>query len=43
MMETAFLHTEEVRLRAVEPEDLGLLDRMENDESLWQHGNVTSP
>lgn len=29
MMETAFLHTEEVRLRAVEPEDLGLLDRME--------------
>lgn len=43
MMETAFLHTEEVRLRAVEPEDLGLLDRMENDESLWQHGNVTCP
>ena len=32
MMETAFLHTEKVRLRAVEPDDLGLLDRMEIDE-----------
>lgn len=32
-----------VTLRALEPEDLDLIYRIENDESLWQVGNTNVP
>lgn len=32
-----------VRLRAMEPEDLDLIYRIENDPSFWQHGSTTVP
>lgn len=32
-----------VRLRAVEPEDLDLMHRVENDTRLWIHGNANVP
>lgn len=32
-----------IRLRALEPEDLGLLYRWENDSELWKVGNTLAP
>ena len=32
-----------VRLRAMEPEDLDILYRIENDMSLWDVGNTNVP
>lgn len=43
MNEKKWLSGENVRLRAPEPEDLGLLYKMENDTSLWSVGNSTLP
>lgn len=39
----ALLQNEHIRLRALEPEDLGLLYRWENDASLWSVGNSLAP
>ncbi len=33
----------QVRLRALEPEDLELLYRIENDATLWRYGTTTAP
>ena len=33
----------EARLRAMEPEDLELIYRIENDPTFWQHGTTTVP
>lgn len=33
----------DIRLRALEPEDLQLLYEIENDERFWQHGSTTVP
>jgi diamine N-acetyltransferase len=32
-----------IRLRALEPEDLHLLQRWENNETWWEHGNIHRP
>ena len=37
------LTSDNLRLRALEPEDLGLLYQWENDATLWQHGSTVSP
>lgn len=37
------LENERIILRALEPEDLDVLYRWENDASLWQHGNTLTP
>lgn len=37
------LENEHIKLRALEPEDLDILYRWENDTSLWIHGNTLSP
>lgn len=42
-MDRIFLQNEELRLRAVEPEDLELLYRAENDSSIWWLGGHTGP
>ena len=42
-MQTCLLHTERIRLRAPEPEDLEQMFRFENDEELWGNGGVTGP
>lgn len=34
---------ERLRLRAVEPEDLALMYRVENDTVLWKHGSASVP
>ncbi|MDR2474276.1 MAG: GNAT family N-acetyltransferase [Bacteroidales bacterium] len=34
---------ESIRLRALEPEDIDILYRWENDTSLWSNGNTLSP
>lgn len=39
----AQLENEMIRLRALEPEDLELLYRWENDSKLWSLGNTLSP
>lgn len=39
----AWLENEKIRLRNLEPEDLDLLYRWENDSSLWSVGNTVSP
>lgn len=39
----AWLENEKIRLRNLEPEDLDLLYRWENDASLWGVGNTLSP
>ncbi len=41
--EMALLENEHIRLRALEPEDLDLLYRWENDTSQWNVGNTLSP
>lgn len=33
----------QISLRAVEPEDLDLMYRVENDTTLWPHGDTTAP
>lgn len=38
-----FLENEELKLRALEPEDLEILYLWENDTQLWIHGNTLSP
>lgn len=38
-----WLENEKIRLRNLEPEDLELLYRWENDSSLWSVGNTVSP
>ena len=37
------LSNDRVRLRALEPEDLELLYRWENDPELWEVGNTLAP
>ncbi|MCD7971784.1 MAG: GNAT family N-acetyltransferase [Candidatus Azobacteroides sp.] len=37
------LENEKIRLRALEPEDIEILYRWENDTSLWQNGNTLAP
>ncbi|MDR2914404.1 MAG: GNAT family N-acetyltransferase [Tannerella sp.] len=39
----ALLKNERITLRALEPEDLALLYRLENDTSLWTVGNTLAP
>jgi Acetyltransferases, including N-acetylases of ribosomal proteins len=38
-----FLETERITLRALEPEDLDVLYRWENDSRLWQNGSTLTP
>ena len=38
-----FLENSEIKLRALEPEDLELLYKWENETELWIHGNTLSP
>lgn len=42
-MEKSYLSNERIYLRAVEPEDLELLYRVENDPSLWEVSSFTTP
>ena len=42
-MSRCFFACERIRLRALEPEDLGLLSRLENDSSLWHATHTTAP
>ena len=37
------LENDGIRLRAIEPEDLELLYRWENDETNWKQGNTLVP
>lgn len=37
------LQGEHIRLRALEPEDLEILYRLENDESVWEISNTSAP
>ncbi len=39
----ALLENKKIRLRALEPEDLELLYRWENDSDLWKVGNTLAP
>lgn len=36
-------YSSSLRLRAIEPDDIELLYTIENDMSLWQHGDTTVP
>lgn len=36
-MSFALLYTDEIRLRALEPSDVDVLMRLENDEELWEN------
>lgn len=38
-----YLESIRLKLRAVEPEDLDILYKWENDTSLWRHGNTLTP
>jgi Acetyltransferases, including N-acetylases of ribosomal proteins len=38
-----FLETDRISLRALEPEDLDVLYKWENDSSLWQNGATITP
>ena len=42
-MGTRFLEDEVIRLRALEPEDLELLYRWENDSALWEFSSSLAP
>lgn len=42
-METSFLSNDRIYLRAVEPEDLGLMYEMENDPAMWDISSFTVP
>ena len=37
------LESQKLRLRALEPEDLDILYKWENDTTLWRHGNSLTP
>lgn len=37
------LENEQLKLRALEPEDLEALYKWENDTALWRHGNTLTP
>ena len=37
------LENENIRLRPLEPEDLGFLYKWENDTTLWKYGNTLTP
>lgn len=37
------LENHQIKLRAVEPEDLDLLYSWENETTLWIHGNTLAP
>ncbi|MDR3219799.1 MAG: GNAT family N-acetyltransferase [Dysgonamonadaceae bacterium] len=39
----AFLESEKLLLRALEPEDLDVLYQWENDTELWQYGSTLTP
>ncbi|MDR0750333.1 MAG: GNAT family N-acetyltransferase [Tannerellaceae bacterium] len=39
----ALLKNDQIILRALEPEDLDVLYKWENDSSVWSSGNTTSP
>ena len=39
----AYLENARLRLRALEPEDLDILYKWENNTALWIHGNTLSP
>ncbi|MCD8179744.1 MAG: GNAT family N-acetyltransferase [Tannerellaceae bacterium] len=43
MKQTQLLQNEHIRLRALEPEDLELLYKWENDTLLWGKGDTVSP
>lgn len=38
-----FLENPEIKLRALEPEDLEILYKWENSSHLWMHGNTLTP
>ncbi|TFD98840.1 N-acetyltransferase [Dysgonomonas capnocytophagoides] len=38
-----YLENDDIKLRALEPEDLEVLYKWENDTQLWIHGNTLSP
>ena len=38
-----FLESENLRLRALEPDDIDLLYKWENDSSLWEFGSTLAP
>jgi diamine N-acetyltransferase len=38
-----YLENDTLKLRALEPEDLDVLYRWENDSSLWHYGNTMAP
>jgi diamine N-acetyltransferase len=38
-----FLENEKIHLRALEPEDLDVLYKWENDSSLWRYGSTLAP
>ncbi len=42
-MESIFLYNDRISLRAVEPEDIGVMYEIENDPSLWDISNFTVP
>lgn len=42
-MKTYPLHTQDLVLRAPEPEDIDIMLAFENDEELWDTGNTTAP
>lgn len=39
----SFLESENLRLRALEPEDLDILYKWENDAKLWKYGSTLAP
>ena len=39
----AFLESENLLLRALEPEDLDILYEWENDPELWKYGSTLTP
>lgn len=43
MATNVFLESADLKLRALEPEDLDILYRWENDTRLWAHGNTLAP
>lgn len=38
-----YLENEEIKMRALEPEDLEILYKWENDSTEWKYGNTLSP
>lgn len=43
MTTTSYLETEDIRLRAAEPEDLEVMYILENDSALWEMGCTNAP